>query len=282
VLSPVNLAAEAIDMQHTPHLRDGSMVERPSRLPLTALSEASSGSSLQVARGVPARAPDSGTWQGAFGAPPLPAAEQAALAAIARTRVVAAGEMVFEHREVASALVLVESGDVALGWRGADEVFHVERPVRGPAWLDQSSAWLRQPHAQDARANTEAVIVELPREAVQAQLERLPALARHLVDSLAREVQTLTMNTHELMHKDAPARFAAWLSQRLELDDGNGQRAMVRLTERKRDIASQLAITPETLSRLMRSLTQSGVISVAGYTVQVLDTAALREIAVGA
>ena len=87
------------------------------------------------------------------------------------------------------------------------------------------------------------------------------------------------MNTHDLMHKDAPARFAAWLVQRC--DGADGPQAVVRLGERKRDIASQLAITPETLSRLMRSLTRQGLISVAGYTVQVLDLVALRRLALG-
>jgi len=226
------------------------------------------------------RVPDSQTWLGAFGAP-LQAAEQVALASIAQTRIVPAGEMVFDHLETATSLVLVHDGDVALGWRGADGVFHIERPVRGPAWLDQSSAWLRQAHSLDARATTEAVIVELPREGVLAQIERLPGLARHWVGSLAREVHKLTMNTHELMHKDAPARFAAWLNERLQPGNAEASHGTVRLSERKRDIASQLAITPETLSRLMRSLTQSGVISVAGYTVQVLNAAALREIASG-
>jgi CRP-like cAMP-binding protein len=248
-------------------------------VPFSAVAASSTGPG---GRSTASRAPDSQTWLGAFGAPPLPAAEQLALAGIARTRIVPAGEMVFDHRSPATALVLVHSGDVALGWRGADGVFHIERPVRGPAWLDQSSAWLRQTHAMDARASSEAVIVELPRDALQGQLEQLSGLARHLVGSLAREVQTLTMNTHELMHKDAPARFAAWLDQRLVVDPADDKRGLVRLAERKRDIASQLAITPETLSRLMRSLTQSGVISVAGYTVQVLDTAALREVAAGA
>jgi CRP-like cAMP-binding protein len=53
----------------------------------------------------------------------------------------------------------------------------------------------------------------------------------------------------------------------------------VQLHERKRDVASQLAITPETLSRLMRSFTRLGVIEVAGYTVRVLDTHMLGQMA---
>lgn len=223
---------------------------------------------------------DARTWLGLFGAPALTAAEMGTLAALARIRTVAAGATVFDRQDTATALVLAHSGDVALGYRGADGVFRIERPVHGPAWLDQSSAWLRENHAMDARATSEAVIVELPCDAVQAQLEGHPGLARHLVTSLAREVQSLSMNTHELMHKDAPARFAAWLLQRLGAA-GESQ-GLVRLDERKRDIASQLAITPETLSRLMRSLTRQGMISVAGYSVQVLDAAGLRRVAAGA
>ncbi len=223
--------------------------------------------------------PDGRTWLGLFGAPALTAAEQEMLAALARTRTVAAGATVFDRRDVATSLVLAHSGDVALGYRGSDGVFRIERPLHGPAWLDQSSAWLRRNHAMDARATSEAVIVELPCDALQAQLERHPGLARRLVTSLAGEVQNLSMNTHELMHKDAPARFAAWLVQRL--DAAGESQGLVRLDERKRDIASQLAITPETLSRLMRSLAGQGVISVAGYSVQVLDAAALRRVAAG-
>ncbi|MGC4078099.1 MAG: Crp/Fnr family transcriptional regulator [Rubrivivax sp.] len=269
-------------MQHSFQMPEGALAERPARPPLRPTTTARpSAVSVRDDDRPETRGPDARTWQGLFGTPALSTAEQLALSSVARMRTVPAGAAVFDRRDSANALVLVQSGDVALGYRGADGVFHIERPVRGPAWLDQSSAWLHENHALDARATTEAVIVELPRDAVQALIERYPALGRHLVASLAREVQTLQMNTHELMHKDAPARFAAWLVQRIELTDAAGLRGVVRLTERKRDIASQLAITPETLSRLMRSLTRQGVISVAGYNVQVLDAPALRQIATG-
>jgi len=87
------------------------------------------------------------------------------------------------------------------------------------------------------------------------------------------------VNTHELMHKDAPSRLAQWLSQRCQPVDGHSGQGVVKLSERKRDVASQLAITPETLSRLMRSFTRQGVIEVSGYLVRVLDTAALGRMA---
>jgi CRP-like cAMP-binding protein len=219
-------------------------------------------------------------WQALLGDPVLSAAEQLALTVIARTRTVPAGAAVFDRLEAASSLVALSRGEVALGYRDAEGVFHLERPVHGPAWLDQSAAWLDDSHALDARAVTECIVVDIPQQAIQAQLAQHPGLAQRLLVSLAREVRSLTMNTHDLMHKDAPARFAAWLVERC--DCGDGQRGVVRLGQRKRDIASQLAITPETLSRLMRSLSRQGLIQVAGYTVQVLDITGLRQLSAGA
>jgi len=214
-----------------------------------------------------------------LGAPALSAAELNALDTVARVRRVGAGAEVFGHHEPATSLVLLRSGDVSLGLRTADGIFRVVRPVRGPAWLDQSAVWLNENHAMDARAASEAVVIELPREPLQLQFDRHPGLARRLIASLSREIKEMAANTHELMHKDAPARFAAWLVQRCQASEVAPDRAVVTLTERKRDIASQLAITPETLSRLMRSFTRQGVIVVTGYTVHVNDLPALRRLA---
>jgi CRP-like cAMP-binding protein len=223
---------------------------------------------------------DTRVWDALLGAPPLSARELAALAAISRVRHVAPGGVVFDRDHPADALVFAREGDAALGSIDAAGHFQIERTVRGPGWLDQSSAWLDAAHAVDARATTPLVAVELPREGVQLLLQQHPALARRLIASLAREVHVLTRGTQELMHKDAPARFAAWLVQRFQPHADDPRRGFVKLGERKRDIASQLAVTPETLSRVMRGLTRQGLIVVAGYTVQVSDIDGLRAAAV--
>ncbi|MES2717681.1 MAG: Crp/Fnr family transcriptional regulator [Pseudomonadota bacterium] len=210
-------------------------------------------------------------WSSLLGAPPLSADELATLGQLASQRHVAAGQSVLCRSTAASTLVALRSGEVALGFRTADGVFRTERIVRGPAWLDLSSAWLCGPHAMDAQAMGLACVVELPCDQLEARLAAHPGLAQRLIQGLAREVQALAVNTHELMHKDAPGRLAQWLHQRcVPLPGGNGQ-GMVKLSDRKRDVASQLAITPETLSRLMRSFSRQGLIEVAGYNVRVID-----------
>lgn len=222
---------------------------------------------------------DASLWGALLGGSALCADEVEALGSIALARQVAAAQSVLDRGNTASALVALRSGEVALGFRTADGTFRTERIVRGPAWVDLSSAWLAGTHAMDAQALGAASVIELPRDALEACLEHHPRLAQRLIRGLAREVQALAVNTHELMHKDAPARLAQWLHQRCEPVAGAGGQALVKLHERKRDVASQLAITPETLSRLMRSFSRQGVIEVSGYNVRVLDPETLGRLA---
>ncbi|HRI17668.1 MAG TPA: Crp/Fnr family transcriptional regulator, partial [Burkholderiaceae bacterium] len=209
-------------------------------------------------------------WVDLLGTPAPTRAECDALDELAQMRRVAAGQAVFTHGEISRSLVVLVSGDVAMGMASPGGAMRTERLVRGTAWLDASSAWLASAHVLDAIALTTVQVVELPRAPLQALLEQRPALARRLLVSLAGEVRRLTVHAHELMHKDAPARLATWLSVHSRpAEDAAANRAVVRLVERKSDIASQLGMTPETLSRLMRSLSDQGVIEVEGYTVKI-------------
>ncbi|MFO1219258.1 MAG: Crp/Fnr family transcriptional regulator [Burkholderiaceae bacterium] len=208
-------------------------------------------------------------------------AEVRPLEAIARHRRVGSGELVISRQERALSAVLLVEGDVALGLRLADGSFEVERIVHAPAWLDLGSAWIGANYSTDVQASGGAVVAELPRDPFKQALERNPALSMRVIQCLAREHQAMATQTHGLMHLAAPARLAQWLRQNAKPPSGGvsqGQ-AVVRLAERKRDLAAQLAIAPETLSRLLRSFTRQGVIDVAGYTVHVLDRAALERMA---
>lgn len=151
--------------------------------------------------------------------------------------------------------------------------FRTERIGHGPVGLDPASAWLAEPRAMAGPALGAAVVVDSPRDLLEARLAGHPELAQRLFQLLARALQALSANTHELMHKDSPARLAQWLLKRCEpLAGGAGTsgQAMVKLHERKRVLASQLAITAETLSRLLRSFTRQGVIEVSGFDLPAL------------
>ncbi|NBO01241.1 MAG: helix-turn-helix domain-containing protein [Betaproteobacteria bacterium] len=58
-----------------------------------------------------------------------------------------------------------------------------------------------------------------------------------------------------------------------------GREAMaVQFTQRKRQIAEQLGIAPETLSRVLRDLRERGLIRGRGRVLDVLDPTGLRDL----
>ena len=225
--------------------------------------------------GAPPAAADPAPWLRVLSASILAPADVDLLMRLAHRRTVAAGDAVLDRSAPAHALVLLLSGDVVLGSRAADGS-RTERSVTGPAWLDVSAAWLGQPHAMEAQALSDVVVADLPLDAVRDQMSIHPTLAQQFCETLAQQVQQMTMASRNLLHNDAPARLAQWLLQRLPQRSGQAE---LRLQERKRDIAQQLAMSPETLSRLMRSFELRGVLSVRGYQVQVRDVDELRALA---
>jgi CRP-like cAMP-binding protein len=78
--------------------------------------------------------------------------------------------------------------------------------------------------------------------------------------------------------KDADARCAEWLLRHAEQDPAT-KRLQVYLNERKRIIATQLGIAPETFSRILRQLRESELISGRGRILQLTNPEALRSLA---
>jgi CRP-like cAMP-binding protein len=213
-------------------------------------------------------------WRAVLGPIGPDAMEQ--LLVVSNVREVAAGQPVWSRRDVARGLQLLVQGDVGLGVVAADVPFQIERTVHAPAWLDAAGAWVGLPYGTDAQALTEAHLVSVSRSAFQALMERHGELAQRLIVALAVQARALADSLHDLTHKDADARLAAWLLQRGVADAAAPPRLRVVLRERKRDLAATLGVTPETLSRLLRQLCRDGLIDMHGYQITVLDPQALR------
>lgn len=207
------------------------------------------------------------------------AAIAATIASFARVRTLGIGATVFARSDRARSAVLLARGDVALGLRRDGQHFEVERIAHAPAWLDLATVWLGAPHAIDACAHGDCIVVELPLEPLREHLALQPALALRVIQGLARELQARSSQASGLIHQSAPSRLAHWLHSHAKTTPAQPGNWVVELAERKRDLAAQLAIAPETLSRLLRRLADDGVIDVAGYTVRLRDRDALARLA---
>ena len=149
--------------------------------------------------------------------------------------------------------------------------------ARGPVWLQAYAAVLDVTPAMDAMAQTDVSVRNVPLAEFQACVAANQAAASELLRGIAQAHAQQTALAVSRLAKDAQARFAQWLLRQAEFSEKAGAR--VQLQQRKRAIAAQLGIAPETLSRVLRHLREDQLISGSGSMVRLVNPGGLRELA---
>lgn len=192
--------------------------------------------------------------------------------------VLPAGTVLLHRGDAVDQIVHVVQGRVVLGVLHNGEMEHQLGEVEGPFWLEAASGLLGVSHVVDAVAQTPVQLLYVPVPAFQAQVRTLPAASQTLLMDMAKSQRQQTELAVSRLAKDADARCAEWLLRHAEPDALMGGLA-VTLHERKRTIAAQLGIAPETFSRVLRHLRERQLISGAGRVLGLPNPQALRELA---
>jgi len=198
------------------------------------------------------------------------------LTTVART--VAPGTPILWRGRPTEEVLHVETGRVALGLMEGDALVHQLGVVEGPFWLEATAAVLGLPSAVDGVAETAVTLRPVPLTQFQSSLKALPKAAQVVLTDVARAHRQQTELAVSRLAKDAEARCAEWLLRHAE-PAGEAGSLSVLLRQRKRLIAAQLGIAPETLSRVLRHLREQSLISGTGRVVNLVDPRALRSLA---
>jgi CRP-like cAMP-binding protein len=191
---------------------------------------------------------------------------------------VAAGTVLLHRGDAVDQILHIVQGRVVLGILQDGEMEHQLGEVEGPFWLEAASGLLGLKHAVDAVAETPVQLQRVPVPEFLAQVQTLPAASQTLLMDMAKSQRQQTELAVSRLAKDADARCAEWLLRHAEPDAQVGGLA-VTLRERKRNIAAQLGIAPETFSRVLRHLRDRQLISGAGRVLGLPNPQALRELA---
>ena len=149
--------------------------------------------------------------------------------------------------------------------------------IEGPVWLEASTAVLNLPSAVDAVSQTEVCLRRVPLAEFRQSLGNLSSSAQTVLHDVALAHRQQTEMAVSRLAKDAEARCAEWLLRHAEAGDGGAM--AVPLTQRKRLIAAQLGIAPETLSRVLRHLREHGLIAGTGNVLNLPQPHALQSVA---
>jgi CRP-like cAMP-binding protein len=190
----------------------------------------------------------------------------------------AAGSVLLRRGEAAQTVLYLQHGRAMLGILDDGGLNHQLGVIEGPFWLEASSGLLGLPHVVDAVAETEVSLQSVPLAEFLAHVQGLPEPSRSLLLDLARAQRQQTELAISRLAKDADARCAEWLIQHAENNADSG-RLQVNLSERKRTIAAQLGIAPETFSRILRQLRERELISGRGRVLELINPSALRTLA---
>lgn len=194
------------------------------------------------------------------------------------SRTLMAGTALLHRGDAVVHLFHILKGRVVLGVMVDSLMTHQLGVVEGPFWLEAASGLLGLPYAVDAVAETDVQLQKVHIQDFLALAQALPKDSFKLLMDMAFSQRQQTEMAVSRLAKDADARCAEWLLRHAEPVDLVGGLA-VTLTQRKRTIAAQLGIAPETFSRVLRHLRERQLISGGGRVLGLPNPEALRELA---
>lgn len=206
--------------------------------------------------------------------------QQDQVAAFARPLHVARGELVYVAGSDLHRLLVVHRGRIAMRHLTADGREQVVR-VLGEGDVVGEAAFVTgaQPD-HEAVATTDSELCTLDHADLVELVRRHPRIAVRMLQSVTERLVRAERMLAAFATTEVEARLAAWLLEQPSVDDAG--RRMVVLPMAKKDIASFLGTTPETLSRRLADLAREGVIDLLGRrAIVLLDIPELEVRAVG-
>lgn len=198
------------------------------------------------------------------------------LAGKARIVDLARGAYVFHKGDHCHGFYVTVQGNIKISFLSSEGKEHVARIVGPGQTFAEAVAFTGKACPASVQAISPSQVLFIPKEAIYHCLEKDPACARSMLAGLSRRLHHLTSELELVTLLSSHQRVIGYLLQHQDAASGNGGSADIKLNVSKTIIAAHLNLTPETLSRVLHSLSEQGLIRIEGKTIHINDIEKLR------
>jgi CRP/FNR family transcriptional regulator, dissimilatory nitrate respiration regulator len=183
------------------------------------------------------------------------------------------GEVLFHAGDPSTALFAVVAGQVKLTRNNPDGAEKIIELVGPGQTFGEAVVFVERSYPVTAVGLQPTRLVRVPTDVVLDLVENDPTFARRMLAGMAVRLHGLVNDVAAVSLRSGSQRVVGFL---LGLVDGEpAPGTTVTLPAAKAVVASRLSLTPETLSRTLRDLSDAGLVRVSGRTVVLLDPASL-------
>ena len=187
----------------------------------------------------------------------------------------AEGEMLFRQGDPAQRFYLLLRGQIKLfrlGPSGNEKVIEIVTPL---STFAEALMFLDRPtYPVGAQAMQPAEVISIDAADFAQMLRGSVETCFLLMGDMSQRLRGLIREIDDLSLSSATCRVAGYL-----LSHANADGAPFDLQVPKQTLASRLSVQPETFSRIVRQLSNQGILTVHGSRVEIKDYARLQQIA---
>lgn len=201
-----------------------------------------------------------------------------AIESVAVRQVHEKGRTIFLEGGEAGGFYLVLSGQVKifkLSPEGREQIIHIYGPGNS---FGEVPVFAGGRFPANAAATQDCELLYIPRRELVRLMKREPELAMNMLAETSAKLRAFTVQIENLTLREIPQRLAAYLLDASERENGAGE---ITLDMTKGHLAGLLGTAQETLSRVLRRMSEAGLIEVRGRTIGLKAPVRLEALASG-
>lgn len=186
------------------------------------------------------------------------------------------GRTVFSEGDEGIGFYVVADGKVKIykvSMDGKEQILHIYGPGSP---FGEVAVFAGKNFPASAETLLKSHLLFFPRAAFVELISNNPSLCLNMLAMLSMRLRQFTLQVENLSLKEVPGRLASYLTY---LAREQGTEELVALPVSKGQLASLLGTIPETLSRILGKMSVSGLITVDGNKIKLLDVPGLRDLA---